>query len=180
MKVSCKRSSGLLSSVLFLALLIPSLTLADSATKQCVLNARENLKSCSATCRETFNNERTTCGVNPDCHRSCNDALDTCKDPYDKALESCIDSCNEPLEAARETCRTSIGCGASQPNGACFQNAEYRACLRGAILAKVTCALDCRDAQRTNPDVINALRACTLGARACHKACRVLPTPPVK
>lgn len=174
---SCRTIKSLCCGALLAAIFIPAIGFADAVIRECVLAAKNNKIACTTTCKDTFKNEKVSCGANPECHQSCNAGYEACREEYDLALDSCLDGCQAPYDAAKDACKVSVGCGPGTAIGNCFQNVDFRACLREGILAKVTCSLNCRDQHKTNPTVITALKACAKAANTCHKACRATPTP---
>ena len=174
---SCRRFGYLCCAALALVFFAPLIGQADSVIRECVQNAKNNKKLCVSSCQETFKNDKLACGVNPDCHQACNAARDACAEEYENQLKNCLDGCSAPYEAAKEACKASTLCGPGTLAGACFQNADFRACLRPALVDKLNCSQDCRDSYRTNADIIAALKLCSKTAKTCHKACKYEATP---
>ena len=158
-----------------------SSALADRSTRaQCIQDARVEFTACKNVCSDTFTGAKEVCGTNPTCHKACVSDAEACKAPYDEELKTCKEACNDTLEAARNTCKATVGCGIPGMGNPCETNPVFLDCRRPAAVAAFLCRKTCADNQRLNPTVQGALKACRVGERVCHKACRAKPTPTPK
>lgn len=131
------------------------------STRSCVLQAREDLQSCSAECINDFRNERFTClNVEPGCGRECLGRRESCIEAASQPLVTCLTDCQNTLAQAKAACVTTCNGDTTCLDG-CIDQAQVNA---------FTCRDNCREAFRmsTGPTEIEACRA---AFRECVRAC---------
>jgi len=135
--------------------------IVSPSTRSCVLQAREDLQSCSAECINDFRNERFTCrNVEPGCGRECLGRRESCIETASQPLVTCIIDCQNTLAEAKAACVTTCNGDAT-----CLDT-----CIDQAQVAAFTCRDNCREAFRmsTGPTEIESCRATF---RECVRAC---------
>ena len=149
----------------------------NAEIRQCAQRVREDFLACKSTCGDNKKTGKAACGLNPECHQLCSATYDSCKESFEQSLDTCKEACEKQLDPSKEICKVQTQCGSGSGNP-CFGSADFRECLRPALLIEFACKQDCRDKFRTDATVKDALKACVTSAVTCHKACKAAtPTP---
>ena len=146
---------------------------ADTAKRQCLLEAQQDFDTCKDTCKETRDLDRVVCGVNPDCKKGCVAEFEACREPYLNILKNCKDACRAAFEVGRDSCKASTNCG-----NKCEKDAAYLDCRRPFAIADFACRQVCQDNKKTDTTTRSALKVCNQTLNACTKACnKATPVP---
>jgi len=127
----------------------------------CLLQARDELRSCSAECVNDFRNERFTCrNVEPGCGRECLGHRESCIETAGLPLVECLAGCQGTLAEAKAACVTTCG-----GDAACLDT-----CTDAAQVDAFTCRDDCRESFRMSGGPTE-IEACRASFRECVRAC---------
>jgi len=157
---------------LWIAGLVIGLTLAagsafaDSTKKQCVIDAKQERRTCNQLCKDDFLASVDACrGVDHDCAEEARDARHQCVSDILTELGQCIET----------TCAVFVqgiaDCRAAHPVG----TPERDACVDGQQLL----LFQCRDTCRESVQVWASLKTCRQEFKADIKACPPAEMPPV-
>jgi hypothetical protein len=135
----------------------------DDATRQCLIDARTEAKTCTQVCRDDFQAAVDTCrGRNHDCAEEARDAHQTCVSDTLHALGQCLtDSCSSVFHDLVEGCKEQFPAGSH----------ERDVCIDGAQMQN----FQCRDQCRESVELFKSLKTCRDEFKADLKAC----VPPV-
>lgn len=139
---------------------------ADPTKKQCVIDAKQERKTCSQVCNDTFFASIDSCrGVNHDCADSARESRQQCVNDVLTELKQCFDSsCNVFVEGIAN-CRATTQAGTP----------ERDACVDGQQLL----LFQCRDTCRESVQVFASLKTCRQEFKADLQACKTPPPAPM-
>jgi hypothetical protein len=132
-----------------------------TSPRACILQAREELQSCSAECINDFRNERFTCrNVEPGCGRECLGRREGCIETASEPLLECLGVCRSTLIDAKAACVTSCN---GDPS--CLDP-----CIDAAQVDAFTCRDTCREEFRLSGGP-TAIEVCRATFRECVRSC---------
>lgn len=152
---------SLLPAPLLIGTLLASLpALADQATKECVQEARQEVRECRVTCQDAFGTAVDLCRkIDPLCGRICREQRNDCAAGPRADRERAIRACNDAERSAVQNCRAQF------PGG----SAERDRCVDAAQIAAFVCRDNAREA------VNDELRVCRESFHRCIEACPPAP-----
>ena len=164
---------GLMVSGLLLGARVATATV-DPA---CILQARDDFRSCKDECKQSFRDDRFRCrNVDPACGNACLAGRERCLDPYLQVLTDCLDDCKTGLQQGRQTCAGSCNCtlGSGCTSNCCDAKAEgscYADCLDPYQVQAFQCRDQCREDFHSNAELQQNIKNCRASFRACVQAC---------
>jgi hypothetical protein len=138
-----------------------SAAMAATPGRACLLQAREDLQSCSGECVNDFRNERFTCrNVEPGCGRECLGHRESCIETASQPLVDCVTGCQNTLAEAKAACVTTCNGDTS-----CLDT-----CTDQAQVDAFTCRDNCREEFHMGPGPTE-IESCRATFRECVRAC---------
>lgn len=126
--------------------------------RQCMADARAEVKTCNALCKDAFQAEKDTCRkVDHDCAEAAREERESCVGGVLTALAQCVQAECAGFRADIETCRATYPVG-DPSRDSCVDNAQLL-------------NFQCRDQCRENVQLHPSLKACRTDFRAAIKAC---------
>lgn len=134
----------------------PATSSALSRDVECVLDAKDEYKSCKTICREIYRADKDFCwDVSEECAEYCREQVRVpCMEAPLATLALCKDQCNTIRQGAKQDCRDLW-----EPD-----SPEREACIYQAALDAFECRYTCRQG------VKGTLRNCRYEMRQCLKA----------
>lgn len=131
----------------------------DKATqRQCMAEARAEVKTCNALCKDTFQADKDTCrNVDHACADAARDERESCVDGVLAALAQCVAAECAGYAVDIATCRATYPVGDPQRDS-CVDNAQLL-------------AFQCRDQCRESVQLHPSLKGCRTDFKAAIKAC---------
>jgi hypothetical protein len=151
---------------LVIGLTLAGSAFADSTTKQCVIDARQERKTCTQVCKEDFQTAVDTCrGADHDCAEAAREARRECVADVLTELAQCIETNCAVFVQGIADCREAHAPGTP----------ERDACVDGQQIL----LFQCRDTCRESVQVWSSLKECRKEFRTDFKACQGSEMPPV-